>query len=199
MKLSLAVSAFLLFAFSSGVLANPLQGDWRLSLEVDYHTLSPEVRAGEGLGNAAGGVDFAASYYVAPLFAVKLGFGFGGVQDDDSYALSLTSNFGDTETFGTSVGWSTFFTEAFYQSPERSSGFGYRGGLGYTLIPNTERTIDICGNCPTETISIDGGTFLSASGFHESRFGKFGVSFRQYLSGDVQNGTMLWWEMPTRR
>jgi len=199
MKLSLATIACLLFAFSTEVLASPPQGEWRLSLEADYHTLSPEVRAAQGLGRAAGGIDFATTYYFAPQFAVKLGFGFGGIADDGSYAMTLTSNRGDTDTFNTSIDWSSFFTEAFYQSPERRSGFGYRAGLGYTLIPDTERTIDICGNCPTDTISLDGGVFLSASAFHQYKIGKLGLSFRQYLSGDVQTGTMLWWEMPTRR
>jgi len=202
MKFRCSIIAILMCVFSSQLSAESrsLKGELRLSVEVNQHSFKPEVRAAEGLGNLAGGVDFSGVYYFAPRLAVKLGFGFGAIEDDESFSLQLVNNRGDISRGSSTVDWSQFFGEILYQSPGFDKGFGYRGGLGYNFIPDTERSITICVDCPAEDISLRGGGYLTAGVFYRySVNGKFGLSARQYMSGDLQNGVMVFWEMRGRK
>ncbi len=191
--IALFLAFFLLF---SNYVSADSTGDWRLSIEGNMFSIDNSIRASEGLGQSGGGLDLGVVYYFAPKMAAKLGFGFVAFTDDQKFSQQVVSNFGDRDRFSSGVSAANFFGELLYQAPMKDqSNFGYRASLGYSLFAEAERSIDRCVDCRVDALDIEGGPYLSAGLFFKySRKGKIGLSARQYLSDDINNGLVLWWE-----
>lgn len=167
-----------------------------MSVEGNVFSMQSGVGDTQGLGSSGGGLDLASVYYFAPKMAAKLGFGFVGFDDSRQYSQAVVSNFGDRDTFTSSASATNIFGEFFYQSPfKHRSIFGYRAGVGYSFLFDAERSISNCRNCRVDNLSVESGLYLSArTFFYYSSKGKLGISARQYISDDINNGFVFWWE-----
>ncbi|NCP63988.1 MAG: hypothetical protein GW763_01080 [Paraglaciecola sp.] len=58
---------------------------------------------------------------------------------------------------------------------------------GFSVVTASERAIELCTDCYSEKIDINGGVFVSASAQRHVGSVVLGVYFQQFLSGDINN------------
>lgn len=173
---------------------------WRTSMSISALSLDSENTSSQGLGETAFGLDIAGNYYFSPKLITTLGFGIANIKDNEDFSqtVTVTSLFGsDTENAKSSVTSFPVFAEISYRSLSPSDpGYGYGVGAGFTQFLGTERSISRCIGCRSEDVTIDGGAYLTASAyFNTGRSSKFGLSARQFVSGDVRTSILLWIEI----
>ena len=173
---------------------------WRASMGLSAFSLGSANTDNQGLGESAFGVDIAGNYYFSPKLVTSLGFGVLNIKDNEKFSqdVTVTNLFGsNNERAKSSVTTFPLFAELSYRSlAARSSGYGYSVGAGLTHFAGTERSISSCIGCRSDELTIDGGAYLTAGAFYnKSRSSKFGISARQYISGDVKASILLWLEI----
>ncbi len=113
------------------------------------------------------------------------------LSDEDSFNVLVEDNDGDISLASSdALGFGGFGEIGYsFELSSDSSRFDLLGGLE---IISAERSIANCTNCPSESISIDGGLYVKPRFryFTESNF-VFSVELKQYLSGDVENSLGL--------
>lgn len=167
---------------------------WSSSLVGSYLQLSSDAAATQGLGDSGFTIEIAANYKLSPHFTGTLSFGIARYKDRQSFSQDVVDLFGrvDTaESIATSIPLSA---EVSYQSALATNGhISYRIGAGYTMLTLSNREIGNCATCSSSELELNGGGFLSGSlGRNLANGGGFGLTARQYASGDIDNALLLW-------
>lgn len=206
MKLSrklLAYAAPVLLMLTTSLPAQPRDDigktGWETSMGLSVFAMDSENAAEQGLGESAFGLEIAGNYFFKRSVVASLGFGVVNIKDKEKFTqqVTVTDLFGsDVESAKSSVTSFPLFAEISYRSlADNDNGLGYRLGAGLTQFVLTERSISKCIGCRSDELSIDGGAYVTAgASFNRSNSSKFGVSIRQYVSGDVKTSVLLWLE-----
>ena len=169
---------------------------WSAVFSASYLSINAEAAESQGLGNSGFSVEIAASRRIKTNFIASLGVGILRLQDEDTFSQRVVNSFGSEEDATSTAGAIPVFGEIAYRRMlSRTSSMHYQLGTGYTAVMAADRGIANCLNCNSEEFSINGGMYLSAStGRNLSGGSSFGITARQYLTGDLENGLMLWWK-----
>jgi len=169
------------------------------AIGLTYVTFDSDSMEQQGLGDSAFGVDIKGAYQFSPILAAGFGLGVLRFRDKEEFSqdVVVTNIFGsETDTLTSSATAITLFAELNYQIPSTSS-VRFRLGAGYGGVTGADRDIENCSNCRSEDLDIEGGAYLTAKAlfntYNSERLG-YGISVRQYLSGDMSNNISFWLE-----
>lgn len=117
------------------------------------------------------------------ILSFLLGLDF--VSYDDNYNFSQDTNKGEKSSSASAMLAYAEFGPKIHFGADQSNYLITRVGLS-TLF-GSERSIDYCSNCYSESIDIDGGPYGVVGIGHS--FGNFaiGLQYQQYFSGDLDN------------
>jgi len=168
---------------------------WTYSLALSYLTVTSTAAEAQGLGGSGFSMDLAGNYQFNRNFGGTLGFSMVRFEDNSGFSQQVVDQFNDVTVAESAATAIPLFAEIYYQdSLPVSSGWQYRLGTGYTAITGASRDIANCVDCFSDEFEIEGGGYLSASiGKSLNMASSVGVSAKQYVSGDLENGVMLWW------
>ncbi len=171
------------------------------SIYLTYNStsLSKGATEAQGLNDDAGMLELGVSLTAVTGFGVSLGIGFLNFDDNESFSNVVVDDSGFVKIEESEADAIPINAEVFYENPvSNNQRWQYRVGAGYTAITNANREIAQCNNCFSQDLEIDGGKYISASVVWRTllkpRSSRFGLSYRQYLSGDLENSVMLWWQ-----
>ena len=143
------------------------------------------------------GVDDSATYFrfgwEKQQTSLIYGFGISGLlyDDDESFSQRVEDFTGDQFDEGSSASGIALLGEVGYRHV--LNGFVQLDGiLGLEYMMSSSRGIDNCRNCYSEDIEVDSGVYVSPRViFKTDRSFYFGMDYRVYLSGDIENGVTL--------
>jgi len=187
-------------AFSSYQASQP-ENKSKRSFYLTYNStsLSTGVTEAQGLDDDAGMLELGVSLTAVTGFGVSMGIGFLNLEDNESFSSVVVDDSGFVKVAESEADAIPINAEFFYENPmSNNQRWQYRVGAGYTAITNANREITQCNNCFAQDLEIDGGRYISASvawrTFLKPKSSRIGLSYRQYLSGDLENSVMLWWQ-----
>jgi len=175
------------------------ESKWSFYLTYNSTSLSTDTTETQGLNDDAGMLELGVSLTAVTGFGTSLGIGFLNLEDNESFSSVVVDDSGSAKIAESEAYAIPINAELFYENPiSNNQRWQYRLGAGYTAITNANRETTQCNNCFSQDLEIDGGKYISAAvawrTFFKPRSSRVGLSYRQYLSGDLENSIMLWWQ-----
>ncbi len=166
------------------------------SVALNFISLDSDVTTSAGLSDSVIALQLAGANRFSKYFSASLGIGIFELDDENQFSQVVVDDDGfvrveDSETRGTS-----FFGEISFSNTVTSrSSFVYAVGVGAARITKASRTISRCDSCDTTEFDFEGGGYALASvGGKFTDNSAFGLTGRQYFSGDLENSLVLWWQ-----
>jgi len=159
-------------------------------MELGQVTFDAQTAKTEGVEDSANFFRFA---YGQQKKSVVYSLGFSGFmyKDNESFKQDVVDQSGNQSTADTSTGTFNAYAEGGYILKMHNS-FNADLLAGYEQVLQSSRSIPNCTNCSSEDIKIKAGVYVSSRlGYEWNNGFKMSLSYRQYISGDVENALAL--------
>lgn len=166
------------------------------SVAVDFISIDSDFAASAGLSDSVAALQLAGAYRFSKYFSASLGVGLFKLDDQNQFSQFVVDDEGFVRVEDSDTRGSTFFGEVSFSNTVTSrSSVLYAIGLGAATITKARRTISRCESCDATEFDLDGGGYALASlGGKFNNNSAFGLTARQYFSGDLENSLVLWWQ-----
>jgi len=166
---------------------------WTAGLAIGYVLLDKQAASRESVGKSAWAIDLSANYYFSSSFGVGLGLGVINLDDKAGFDQQVTVvgpfDSGVETASSEASGITTFGEVQYWLSPGDNDQLQLKASLGYFGIASSSRKIENCSNCREEDFDLGGGAYLGAGVLWtvENGTSAFGISAKQFVSGDIKN------------